>query len=88
MSSRTAILDRVIEPDIGDLSPEGAESILRLGFRESDHARMDDLAAKAKAGTLSDEEKDELEQYLLVADFLAILKSKARRSLRRAGQAS
>jgi hypothetical protein len=84
----SSILSRVIEPETDDLSAEAAESILRLGFRESDHARMDELAAKAKAGTLAAEEKDELEQYLLVADFLAILKSKARRSLRRAGQAS
>jgi len=88
MSARAAILNRLIAPDAEDLSPDAAESILKLRFQDSDHARMDELAAKAKSGALIDEEKGELEEYLLVADFLAILKSKARRSLRRAGQAS
>ncbi len=88
MSSSAAILNRLIEPEVDDLSPEAAESILRFHFRDSDHARFDELSDKAKEDTLTVEEKAELQDYLRVADLLAILKLKARRSLQRSERAS
>ncbi len=42
---------------------------------------MADLAAKARAGSLSDEEIIEAEEYEQVSSFLGLVKSKARRSL-------
>jgi hypothetical protein len=42
---------------------------------------MNALAAKARAGTLTNEENEELENYLRVGDLIAIMQSKARRSL-------
>jgi len=88
MSHATAILNRLIQPDVGDLSPEAAESILRLDFREPEHARMAELSEKAQSGKLSPEERAELNEYIRVADLFAILQAKARRSLRRVGRAS
>jgi hypothetical protein len=42
---------------------------------------MNALSAKARAGTLTDDENEELDNYLRVGDLLAILQSKARRSI-------
>jgi len=42
---------------------------------------MADLAAKARQGTLTDEEQAETEGYERVSSFLGLVKSKGRRSL-------
>jgi hypothetical protein len=84
-NTSAAILNRLIEPESDDLSPDAARSLLRLDFRAKDHARMSELSASARAGTLTLDEREELEEYLRVADMLAVLQSKARRSLQRVG---
>lgn len=76
-----AILNRLIDPEAGDLSADAAQALLRLDFHEEDHARMAELSRKAKEGSLTADERHLLDEYLQVADFLAILQSKARRSL-------
>ena len=83
-----AILNRLIDPEADDLSPDAARSLLQLDFPEADHTRMSELSSKAQAATLTDGEREELQEYLRVADLLAVLQSKARRSLRRLGRAS
>jgi hypothetical protein len=87
-NTSAAILNRLIQPDADDLSPEAASSILRIDFPEVDHARMSELSALAQEGRLSEDDRDELDEYLRVADMLAVLQSKARRSLQRVGRAS
>ena len=82
-STAAAILGRLIGPEEPDLSPEAARSLLKLKFRPEDQERVDILSAKAREGTLAPAERAELEEYLRVADMLAILKSKARLSLKR-----
>lgn len=81
MSTVTAadIFDRVIDPSNPTLTPEAAKAILNLGYCESDHIRMAELAAKSNEGTLTPEEKRELESYVFVGDVMAMMKSKARR---------
>lgn len=64
------------------MSTDLAEHVLKLGFADADQARYKELSAKAREGTLSQTERTELEEYLDAIDFLAILKSKARVSLR------
>jgi hypothetical protein len=90
MTSNTsaAILNRLIDADGRQLSAGAARSLLRLDFPDPDHARMAELSAKAQAATLTPDERDELQEYLRVADLLAVLQSKARRSLKRLGRAS
>jgi hypothetical protein len=78
----TAILKRVISPEIGDVSPEAAKALLALGFPESDHARMEELSDKAQEGTLTQGEQDELDGYINVSHFIAFVQSKARISLK------
>lgn len=85
MNHGTAILERLIEPTTDDLTPAAAEYILSLDFSPKDHERLKRLSAKASAGRLSEKERAELEDYLRVADLLALLQSKARRALKRAG---
>lgn len=79
----TAILNRLIQPDGDELSAAGANFILGLDFAEFDHARLAELSAKAQSGSLTADERDELNEYLRAGDMLAILKLKARRSLDR-----
>ncbi len=63
------------------LSPDAARSILAFRFTQADRDRMNCLASKARNGSLSKEEDEELETYLRVGDLIAILQSKARQSL-------
>jgi hypothetical protein len=88
MSLRTAIFNRLIKPVVDGLSREAAESLLRADFPEADHARMAELSRKAQEARLSPDERSELNEYILTADFLAILQSHARRALRQVKQAS
>ncbi len=75
------ILTRVISPGDPSLGRQAAEAILALGFKPADKERMDALAEKAREGTLSSEERDEVEGYERVGHFVSLLKSKARLSL-------
>lgn len=83
-----AILSRLIEPETDDLTPEAAHFFLRLDFPDQDHDRMAELSTKAQGSLLTAAEREELNEYLRVADLLAVLQSKARRSLQRVGRAS
>jgi hypothetical protein len=84
-NTETAILERVLDPNKDDMSPEMVRYILGMDFPPADVARMDELAEKARDGTLSAPEQFEIEEYRRVADLLALLQSKARRSLKKLG---
>ena len=83
MASRADILERVIDSARGDLSPDLARHVLSLDFPAPDHARYAELAVKVQEGSLTEEEKVELEDYLTVNDLLMILHAKARTTLGR-----
>ncbi len=86
MSEAGATLqERLAELDQPTLSPETARSVLRLNFPREDHDRVQVLSTQAQDGTLTGPERSELEAYLHVADRLALLQSKARLALKRAG---
>jgi hypothetical protein len=78
-----AILSRLIGADDPTLSAAAAEGILTLGFSPDDKDRMHTLATRARAGTLTVDEQAEVEAYSRVGSLLGILKSKARRVLKR-----
>jgi hypothetical protein len=84
-NTSAAILGRVIEPEAPTFTPETARSILAWTFRQDDRERVDTLSIKAQEGSLTPEERDELDEYLRVSNLLALLKSKARLSLKTAG---
>ena len=82
-NTETAILSRLIEPDRSGLTEEAARYLLTLEFKEFDRRRADELAGKAREGTLSAAEEREIENYRHVGHLLALLRSKARISLQR-----
>lgn len=84
--SEAAIITRLLNLDENELTPEAARFVLKIDFPESDHDRMNDLATKARAGTLTDAERQVLERYIHVGEVLSLWHSKARRVLKRSGQ--
>ena len=78
-----AILTRIAGPNEAALSTATAKGILTLGFSPADTDRMHALAAKAREGTLTSDDQAEVEAYSRVGSLLGILKSKARRALKR-----
>jgi hypothetical protein len=80
-SIEAKIWERVIDPDDASFPPEVAGSILKLGFKDADVARMNELSQKASEGTLTVEEQNELDGYEHIGGFLNILQAKARLSL-------
>ncbi len=63
-----------------------ARVILGLSFPENDVARMHELSAKARAGTLTPEEDAEMDDFERVGSILSTLKSKARQVLKRSSR--
>lgn len=81
--SEADILSRIIRPDRGTWSKEAAEAMLQFDFPPADVERMNLLAEKARAGSLSPDEDTELENYRHAGRLLELLQSKARLSLKR-----
>jgi hypothetical protein len=82
-SSEIAIFGRLIRADKGDLARQLARYILTLGFDKADQARMEHLAARNQEGKLSAAEREELLNYVKAGHLLAVLHSKARKSLKK-----
>jgi len=78
-----AILTRLFQPSGRALSRAAARALLRFRFSDGDMERVNALSEKARRGTLSPEESQEMDSYERVSHLLAILQSNARKSLRR-----
>ena len=87
-NSDAAILGRLIEAGREGLIPAAARYLLLLDFPSADRDRMDELAARAREGTITADEAAELESYVRIGHLLALLQSKARTSLKRGGFAA
>jgi hypothetical protein len=72
----------MLGPDGRNLQPEVAGFFLGLSLTEADNDRIAELSEKANEGTLNSEEREELGLYVLLTDFIAIMQSKARVSLK------
>ena len=87
MTDRGAeILIRTIMPEEGNFPVEAAHAILRFRLAPADWERVNELAAKGRAGTLTAEERAELDEYERITYLLELMQSKARLSLKRAGR--
>jgi hypothetical protein len=82
-STEGAIWARIVNPTTGDLTAAAARTFLRFDFRSADQERMNELAEKARTGTLTPGERQVAEAYNRVAHLLALLHSKARQALTR-----
>lgn len=78
-----AIWERVIVPEKDRLSLDEARYLVGLKFPPADTERMNELAAKARAGTLTNEENEELDNYIHVGQLLGTLQSRARQVLKK-----
>jgi hypothetical protein len=78
-----AIWNRILQPERKTLSLEAARYFLQLEFPEEDRQRMDELASKARDGSLTAAEEDEIRNYERVGNLLALLKSQARKRLKK-----
>ena len=53
VTTEAEIFSRIFEPEKPNLSAAAARSLLQLDFRPEDRRRMDELAEKARHGTLT-----------------------------------
>ncbi len=63
------------------MSPESARAILDLRFDPRAINRMNELAEKNRQGTLTEAERQEMDKYLRVGNFLNLMQVKARLAL-------
>jgi hypothetical protein len=82
MSSTTETYDSILAGLSGSLTPQAAEGILALGFSDEQKTRMQELAARARAGELTGDEREEAESFERISSLLGILQSKARMALK------
>jgi hypothetical protein len=76
------ILTTIISPQQADLDPAVANSLLGLQFSSTQNDRMRALVEKGNRGELTEVETLELASYRRVGNFLSIMQSKARLSLK------
>jgi hypothetical protein len=62
-----------------------ARAILALRFSKADQERMRHLSARARQGTLTVNEQEEVNNYERDGHFLSVMKSKGRRYLKSRG---
>jgi hypothetical protein len=74
----TTVLDRFLRPFTACLTPEVAQRIVNLQLDSQSQTRLDELAAKANEGQLTDDERQEYEEFVEGIDLMGILKARAR----------
>jgi hypothetical protein len=74
-------IDGLLEPLSRCLDVESARRVVELKVARPVQERIDTLAERANEGMLSAEERAEYEALINVADFISILKLKARQHL-------
>ena len=82
VDAESGILERAITADNESWSPEAARAILAFRLAEADLRRADELAAKARGGAMTEEERQSLDDYLHVGRIVEFMKAKALLSLK------
>lgn len=82
-TSAVAVFSRLLTKGKRKMSADLARYLLGLGFSEADQIRMQEFAEKNQTGHINSEEKDELFNFVKAGHLLAILQSKARKSLKK-----
>jgi hypothetical protein len=79
--SESAIWERVIHPERGNLPVEAARFFLNLAFDDDDLQRLHELAVKQQAGALSEDDAAALANFRQVGLQIDLLRSKARHAM-------
>ena len=82
----TPVLERMLEPITRSLNVDAAKKLASLKADAKVQARVAELARKCNEGELSADEAAEYDRYIAFADFIAILKAKARLLLAKNGR--
>ena len=77
--TEAAILRRLFKTDHPVFTRAATEAFASFELPDREKARLRELAAKARAGTLSVAEHREVEAYGRVGSFLSILRAQARK---------
>jgi hypothetical protein len=84
----TSILEQLSDLDASSMSPGTAHKLLQMKFDPSHQERVDILSQRARDGSLIAAEQMELDEYIRVANLLAVLQSRARRALTHSGRSA
>ncbi len=87
MLSPTSVLARMLRPTVGDMPAEYARQLLAVDFTSAELARDRELAEKSQLGSLTENERVELDDLVTANDLLTILHAKAQLSLKPASAA-
>ena len=87
-NTEAAILGRIIQLDERALTPDAARYLLSMRLPSSDEDRVNELSEKARAGSLTQADAQELDGYIHVGSLLAVVQSKARQVLKQQAQSS
>jgi len=79
--SAATVLDGLLDPLTRCLDAESARRVVQFRVAAAVQERIDTLAGRANEGLLRDDERAEYEALINAADFISILKLKARRHL-------
>jgi hypothetical protein len=79
--SAASVLDGLLDPLSRCLDAESARRVIGLRVAPAVQQRIDLLAERANEGLLTDDERAEYEALINAADFISILKLKARQHL-------
>jgi hypothetical protein len=86
--TEAGILEKVVAPREGDLSPEAARGLLSLKFDRDTTQTIRKLLRQNNRGTITAEDRMALEKFLRVGQLLDLLHAKARLSLQGQGRTS
>ncbi len=85
MTNRLKMMKQVVETGRSAMTPDLAKYILTFEFPKSSQRRYQRLATKAQAGKLKDEEHADLEAFVMMDSWIAILQAEAKRMLKKRG---
>lgn len=75
------IFRRVLDERGDALTPDVAQFFLQLELPADDRMRLEELAQRARAGTLSSAEQADLEEFRRLGRLVELMKLKARKAL-------
>jgi hypothetical protein len=84
LPTQSEIMVRALDEKPEGLSPEAARYFLSMQLAEGDTQRVNELAEKARQGTLAPTEERALDEYRRCLRFMDIIKLKARLALKQA----
>ena len=76
------ILSEVVAPEEPTMKQEFARAVLSVRFSDTAADRIRELLQRNNAGSITSDEKADLEKYMRVGQFLDLMQAKARLSLK------